>query len=205
MDAYGIGKDRSDTYEEMVERILSTVRRGLNVCAAFYGHPGVCANPTREAIRRARSEGYKARMLPGISAEDVLIADLNVDSAYGWQSFEATDFLIRKRLVDTTGSVIVWQIGMIGVDTYFKKLDAWNPVGVALLQETLEKLYSPKHKVIVYEASPYPTCDPIIQEMALADLTKARITTMSMLYIPPKKRAPIDRSMLARLEKTVAN
>src|SRR5437016_5801751 len=43
---YGEGKDRLLTYEEMIERILSAVRQGLDVCAAFYGHPGVCAYPT---------------------------------------------------------------------------------------------------------------------------------------------------------------
>jgi uncharacterized protein YabN with tetrapyrrole methylase and pyrophosphatase domain len=203
-DAYGSGKDRSDTYEEMTERILAPVRAGLNVCAAFYGHPGVCAHPTREAIRRARLEGYKARMLPGISAEDALIADLNVDSAFGWHSTEATYFLIHKRQVDTSGSLILWQIGMIGVADYSTSLEAWNPGGVKLLQSVLRDIYSPRHKVIVYEASPYPNCDPVIQEVSLANLMKARITTHSTLYIPPRKRPVIDQKMVNRLKRTLS-
>ena len=69
-DCYAVGKDRLDTYEEMVERILAAVRRDLKVCVAFYGHPGVFAYSPHEAIRRAQAEGFSAKMLPGISAED---------------------------------------------------------------------------------------------------------------------------------------
>src|SRR5437660_3789209 len=61
---YAPGKLRSETYEEMVEAILSAVREGLEVCAVFYGHPGVFGFPPHEAIRRARSEGFPAQMLP---------------------------------------------------------------------------------------------------------------------------------------------
>jgi precorrin-2 methylase len=66
---YAEGKPRIDTYHAMVERILSCVRSGLLTCAAFYGHPGVFVYPSHEAIRRARSEGYTAKMLPGALAD----------------------------------------------------------------------------------------------------------------------------------------
>src|SRR5262245_8423545 len=46
LDLYEYGKPRRRTYREMVERILAEVRRGLNVTAAFYGHPGVFADPS---------------------------------------------------------------------------------------------------------------------------------------------------------------
>src|SRR5690242_4178786 len=59
---------RRAIYDEMVERILAEVRQGKKVCVVFYGHPGVFARATHEAIRRARSEGFPARMLPGVSA-----------------------------------------------------------------------------------------------------------------------------------------
>src|SRR5262245_31948317 len=75
---YGPGKPRGTSYAEMVERILAFVREGLKVCVALYGHPGVFAYPGHEAVRRARSEGYAARMVPGISAEDCLFADLGI-------------------------------------------------------------------------------------------------------------------------------
>src|SRR5207247_3467930 len=76
---YGEGKPRAESYNEMIEFVLSHVRAGVLVCGAFYGHTGVCAYPPHESIRRARAEGYAAWMLPGISVEDCLFADLGVD------------------------------------------------------------------------------------------------------------------------------
>ena len=63
-DCYIHGEPRNYAYDRMVERILSYVRRGLNVCVVFYGHPGV--HPGHESIRRACMEGFSACILPGI-------------------------------------------------------------------------------------------------------------------------------------------
>ncbi len=76
IDAYAVGRPRERSYEKMVVRILAAVRAGERVVAVFYGHPGVFADPPHEAIRRARREGFPARMQPGISAEDCLVAEL---------------------------------------------------------------------------------------------------------------------------------
>ena len=80
---YQPADDRQIVYLKMVERILSCVREGLNVCVVAYGHPGVFAFPLHELIRRARLEGFEARMLPGVSSEDCLFADLNIDPDLG--------------------------------------------------------------------------------------------------------------------------
>ena len=108
---YEVGKDRMITYRQMVAAMIEAVRAGKLVVGAFYGHPGVFAWPSHESVRQATAEGYRAVMLPGISAEDCLFADLNVDPAtHGCQSYEATDFLLNGRVVDPTSSVILWQI-----------------------------------------------------------------------------------------------
>jgi precorrin-6B methylase 1 len=85
------GEPHNYAYDRMVERILSYVRRGLNVCVVFYGHPGVFVHPGHESIRRARIEGFSACILPGISAEDCLFAELGIDPSKNGQSFEATE------------------------------------------------------------------------------------------------------------------
>ena len=41
MRHYQEAKHRKDSYESMIEEVLSSVRDGKKVCAAFYGHPGV--------------------------------------------------------------------------------------------------------------------------------------------------------------------
>ena len=50
------------TYEEMVDVMVETVRAGKTVCAVFYGHPGVFVLPTHRAIATLRAEGFKAMM-----------------------------------------------------------------------------------------------------------------------------------------------
>lgn len=190
-------QQRIETYREMVARILTEVRRGLNVCAVFYGHPGVFADPAHSAIKQARQEGFRAQMLPGISAEDCLFADLGLDpSRNGCQSFEATDFLIRQRKFDPTSALILWQIAFIGNLGFYRE----NLHGLNILTEVLQAHYESDHKVIIYEAAVYyPVCEPVIQQIPLFELSKAHITKVSTLYIPPRAPAPLDKAMMIRL------
>jgi uncharacterized protein YabN with tetrapyrrole methylase and pyrophosphatase domain len=195
---YEQGKDRRASYFAMVERILSEVRRGLKVCAAFYGHPGVFVNPSHEAIRQARVEGFDARMLPGISAEDCLFADLGLDPAScGCQSFEATDFLVYKRQFDTRSALILWQIGIIGDLTYNRSPNTAR--GLQVLTERLLQFYDPKHNTIIYQASMYPICDSVLESVPLERLPETPATQMSTLYVPPKSLSIPDPQVLQQL------
>jgi uncharacterized protein YabN with tetrapyrrole methylase and pyrophosphatase domain len=197
-DCYAENKDRLQSYDEMVERILEKLRLNLEVCVLFYGHPGVFVNPSHRAIARAREEGFEAVMLPGISAEDCLFADLGVDpSLTGCQSFEATDFLVFKRNVDARSALILWQIGVIGNLNF--NLETRNGGSINLLVEYLQGFYPSSHQVVVYEAAQYALCKPVIQHVSLAQLENAPINAISTLYIPPSEPSLPDEEMLARL------
>jgi uncharacterized protein YabN with tetrapyrrole methylase and pyrophosphatase domain len=185
LDCYAQGKPRSDSYKEMTERTLTYVRQGLNVCVIYYGHPGVFVNPSHESIRRARAEGFSARMLPGVSAEDCLFSDLGIDpSTRGCQNFEATYFLLHTPRFDTSSHLILWQIGMIGDFTY--NLNRDNKPSLTVLADFLKKYYDPNHEVFIYEASLYVICEPFIQRLPLSKLPDAYNNYHSTLYIPPK-------------------
>ncbi len=185
-DCYKVGKDRMETYVEMVERILTRVRQGIEVCAAFYGHPGVFVWASHEAIRRARQEGYNARMLPGISAEDCLFADLGFDPGQnGCRSFEASHFLGYRCKVDTSCPLILWQIAAVGDPTFHTKT---NRRGLHLLIDVLRREYGEEHEVVVYEAAQYPVADPIILRAPLGQVPDLDITLGSTLFVPPKAR-----------------
>ncbi len=191
---------RRETYQEMVAQILLEVRQELNVCAVFYGHPGVFADPAHAAIKQARLEGFPAQMLPGISAEDCLFADLGLDPGKnGCQSFEATDFLIRRRKFDTTSALILWQIMMIGNVGFYEQAE--SPLrGLTVLTEVLESYYGSEHEVTVYEAAVYyPVCQPIFQKIPLGKLPQANVTPISTLYVPAKDFAALDYEIMARL------
>jgi uncharacterized protein YabN with tetrapyrrole methylase and pyrophosphatase domain len=194
---YSPGEDRALAYAAMVEEMLKPVRRGRDVCVAFYGHPGVFVNPSHDAIRRAREEGFEARMLPGVSADACLFADLGVDpSEFGCQSYEATDLLARARPIDASAALIIWQIGVVGNLTYVPKGDLTH---IPLLVEFLERYYPSDHEVVCYEAALYPVCEASIQRCPLSSLDDAEISPMSTLYIPPAVERPADPLMRRRL------
>jgi uncharacterized protein YabN with tetrapyrrole methylase and pyrophosphatase domain len=202
---YAVGKNRQETYCEMAEKIVEAVREGQEVCAVSYGHPGIYADPFRESVQRARAEGFPATMLPGISAEDCLFADVSIDLAKsGCRSYEATDFLIHRRGIDPTSSLILWQIGVIAMLGIKEQSSVWNEEGLAILLDTLLEVYRPDHEVVLYEASRFAVCDSIIERVALANVSRARVTTTSTLYIPPMIEARVDEAMLRRLGATPA-
>ena len=181
----------------MVEEILSWVRQDLDVCTAFYGHPGVFVGPSHEAIRRARAEGYPARMLPAISAEDCLFADLGVDPGeVGCQSFEATDFLLRERAADPSVPLVLWQISVIGEHETNAET---NRAGLRVLAERLAETYGAGHQAVLYEASPFPVGGPLVEPVRLGDLPEAEVTPLATLYVPPAEPSRSSPRMFERL------
>jgi Tetrapyrrole (Corrin/Porphyrin) Methylases len=196
---YEQGKERREIYGSIVDEIVSRVRAGLAVCAALYGHPGVFAWPGHEAIRRLRGEGFQARMLPGISAADCLVADLGIDpAATGCQSYEATDFLVRRRTIDTGALLILWQVGLVG-EWHFDRIPSMR--GLPLLIERLLALYPSQHETILYEASPYPVCDAAVQRLPLAAVADAEMSPVVTMVLPPRDEPEFDRDMLERVRE----
>jgi len=194
---YREGVPRRRIYDDMVEEILSAVRAGGRVCAVFYGHPGVYVQPSHEAVRRARDEGFEARMLPAVSAEDCLVADLGIDpGAHGWQSWDATGFLLHGVRPDPTAGLVLWQVDGIG------KLD-WNldpdPRGLHALAEVLAELYPPEHELVFYRASIYPILDGEATRVPLRELAALGSPPAPTLYVRPLPPRAVDPAMAARL------
>lgn len=183
---YDDGKDRSVTYEEMVEAILTPVREGKNVVAAFYGHPGIYVSPSFEAIKRARAEGYRSFMQPGISAEACLFADLGIDPAInGLLSYEASEWLVFSHKLDPSCSVILWQVDCVGDITY--QSEGYDCKNVPVLQENLLRYYDSNHLAYLYQAAVLPVGRPKVWPVKIGNLysTLRRHYTAGTLYIPP--------------------
>jgi len=190
---YSVDRPRVETYREMVEVIISWVRRGLDVCVALYGHPGVFVDPSHDAVGQARAEGFEARMIPGVSAEDCLIADIGFDPGRGGlHSYEASEFLLYDRVADPSVHLILWQVGALGE---MRARMGAHPEALRILTDRLEEPYGPDHEVVLYEASPFPIGGPIIQRVRLADLASADVAPMSTLYVPPARGPNLDARM----------
>lgn len=195
---YGDDKDRRQTYREMEAAIVSAVHQGQNVCAVFYGHPGVFADVPHAAISKLRAAGYSARMEPGISAEDCLIADLGMDPGKrGCQSMECTQFLVYQRQIDPTAMLILWQIGLVG-DLSCKRFDT-TPEKLQVLVDKLCRWYAPEHPAIVYEAPVLAIHQHRAEEVRIRDLPACRFSQVSTLVIPPQGDLLPDHEALAAL------
>lgn len=190
---------RIQCYQAITDYILATLRKDMHVCVVLYGHPIIFSQPALEAVLKAQDEGYYAKFLPGISAEDCLFADLLIDPGrYGCQSFEATDFLLYRRKYDPCCVLILWQIGFIGLLGHDENYD--NSTGIKLLLEYLSPSYSLEHQVIVYEAAVYPGFDPRIDKVILKTLPQVGLSKISTLCIPPATQGILDEKILEKLK-----
>lgn len=201
---YGDNKDRRTTYLEMETRIMEEVRNGKDVCAVFYGHPGVYADVPHYTIELARSEGYEARMDPGISADACAYADLGLDPGRrGVQTMEATQFLVYNRHIDPTAMLLLFQVGLVGDLTCTQFTT--NSDRLAVLVDKLCRWYSPEQEVILYEATQIAVSPHREERIKLKDLPKARTEQITTLVIPPADDLTPDEKSLAMLGMTAAD
>jgi uncharacterized protein YabN with tetrapyrrole methylase and pyrophosphatase domain len=189
-DLYRPARQRASIYESIVSYILEHVRQGLVVCVVLYGHPGVFAIPGHEAIRRARASGHRAEMIPGISAEDCLFADIGLDpGTQGLQSYEATDFILRPREFDVFTPLVLWQVGVVGQLGY---PPGSNGDALDFLIRRLQSRYGPHHAVTLYEASEFPIGRARMDTVRLAALREAALSPLTTLYVPPLGSPSLD-------------
>lgn len=195
---YGEHKDRRLTYREMQQEIFSALEQGNRVCAVFYGNAAVFADVPHTAIRRAREAGYHAELLPGVSAADCLYADLGLDPGKrGMQSFEATQFLLYQRQIDTSALLILWQVGVVG-DASCKEFST-TAQRVQILVDKLLRDYPSEHQVVIYEAATLAIKPPRIDYVALQQLADIPLSQISTLVVPPVGRAEPDAQVLKQL------
>jgi hypothetical protein len=194
-DLYAVGKSRRQTYRQMTTRIVTAVKAGARVCVAFYGHPGVFVQATSTAVRSVRRLGAAARVVPAISADGCLYADLGLDpSVSGIQAFEATDFLLYRRRIDPTSSLLLWQIGVLGETTTRDPRLPYRSDRMRVLVRRLRRHFPRGHPAVLYEASTFPSRPPIIRRVRLEALADTQIRPLMTLYVPAlSNRAPDPR------------
>jgi hypothetical protein len=128
-------------------------------------------------------------MLPAVSAEDCLFADLGVDPAtHGCASFDATTFLARERPVDTSAALVLWQVAAVLESRAV--VAGGHGRNLPLLAERLLAAYPPEHEVVLYEASPFPAVQPSVLRLTLAGLAASSPTPQATLYVPPVDSDP---------------
>lgn len=169
------------------------------MCVVFYGHPGAFVYPAHEAIRLAREEGFRARTLPGVSADANLFADLGVDPGVsGVQGYEATNFVLNKYRFDTSAGLVLWQVGLFGY-AYWSAHYEPNRERLKVLADYLASHYGSEHEVVLYEASEFALGTPEVNRVPLSGLSQAAMSGVATLYVPPKTQPSTDMEMARQL------
>ena len=193
-DLYIENDSRNKNYALIIEKILEEHKRYKNLCVLIYGHPTVFAFPGLEAIKRIEAKGSFAKVMPGISSEDCLFADLRINpGSRGCISLEATEFLLYDRAIDPSYHVIFWQIGQIG-NTGLPEAGLNRRV-LSCFCERVQSIYAGDVDVILYEASLYPNIPAKISKQKISELASMEINTISSLYLPPTREMKEDKTI----------
>jgi len=182
--AYDEFTERQGVYSAMADHIIDAVRGGIELCVVFYGHPAVFVDSTHMARKVLSAEGYSVQMLPGISAEDCLFADLGIDPGEsGCQSYEATQFLLNYHQVHTGAYLLLWQIGLTA--THLLRSLRLNGQGISAIVQLLSQWYPTDHLICIYEAATLPGQLPRMQWLPLSELNNVMLQHWSTLVVPP--------------------
>lgn len=189
---------RLTSYKKIKNKILSDTSIFNFIAVVLYGHPTIFADPGLLAINEAKTMGIDTLILPSISAQDVLFADMGIDPGmHGCVHVDATEFLIYDKKPNISMHVCIWQIGMIGNIAPPQKKQVINNVDV--LVKKLSQYYPQDFEIYIYEASLYPGVDFKLIKCKLRDLEKQNISTLSTLYIPPFEEGNINEEMMRLL------
>lgn len=185
---YGAATNRQHSYQAISDYILDALEEDKSLCVVLYGHPSVFATPALDAVSRAKTAGIDCQILPGISAEDCLFADLAIDPGdRGCLSFEASYFLLYQPTFTHQCHLVLWQAAVIGMQGHPPEDHDPRP-GLALLSQYLLTFYPEKHPIVSYQAAQYPQFSPIIKVIQLGQLATEVIPRLATLYIAPHGR-----------------
>lgn len=204
---YREGKDRRQTYQQMIDTVIDALRSGKHVVAVFYGHPGVFAMAPHKMVSQAIAKGFAAHMEPSISAEDCLYADMGIDPGkVGCLHFETSQFMLYHHAIDPSAYLILWQIGLAG-DVAAKQYTT-DPRFRGLLVEQVAAHYPMEHQVALYEAPTLPIHEPRIEWLPLSELQQAEVFQHSTLVVPPATKLQRNNDMtdkIAALQQVIAD
>lgn len=163
---------------EIADVVLSELRAGKSVCAAFLGRTG-SASEMQHALRAAATEGYPVHIEPGISAEDCLLADLGIDpNRYGCQHYETRQLILYRRSLDSSAYLILWQTAL--ALCHVNRIEYWQ-----LLIDVLAEDYPLDHKIIIYTQGMVSGQEARVETIELRFLGRLNIAAHMTIVVPP--------------------
>ncbi len=194
------GEARLPKYNLIAAKVLEAALDHPPISFAIAGHPLVFVLPTRLITAVADQLGLRVKVLPGISAFDCMIVDLQIDPGMlGVQMFEATGLLLQERELQPDVLCFLWQIGAIETGLFTRSRSVLGRF--ARLQKHLLKFYPGDHQVKLVYSSSHPLAAATVLEFSIEEmhLHAAEIHPGATLYIPPAATPKLKDLELAEL------
>ena len=199
MYLYDEGRERRETYVEMAALVLDGALDDPPVSFASYGHPQVYVYPTQLVRAGAAALELGVRVLPGVSALDTILIDLDFDPGpRGLQMYEATDALARRRPLQPDVPCLLWQVSAIETGLYTRQRG--NAARFERLQEYLLTIYPAEHPVTMVLSASYQLLDAWRETFPLGELADklAGGLQAGTLFIPPAEVRPVSDPQVLR-------
>jgi precorrin-3B methylase len=196
---------RGDTYRRMASRVLENTGKGLPpVCFLTSGHPTMLVTPTQILLAEAASKNLRVKVIPGVSALDNIFADIGFDPGpRGFQSYEATDLLLRGVNLNSEVPLFIWQVGSIGTFLYSSRKS--KPEQFVDFKNYLGRYYTSDHPCFLLRSSTFPFTKSECIGLTIGTLEDlgSKLTLMHILFIPPNfSSTSYDDTLLQKARST---
>jgi tetrapyrrole methylase family protein/MazG family protein len=189
---YSEGEPRALTYERMADLVLQSAEEDPPVSLAVYGHPLLLVTPSRLLRERALERGLRVKAVPGVSAIDCLIVDLDLDPGeQGLVMYEANFLLVHRPELDPTVPCLVWQAGAVGTRVHTSRPS--RPERFDELRDYLLDSYGAGHMVALAVSATSPLVDPDVVWVPLRELAESHdvFSGLTTLFVPPVRRRDV--------------
>jgi tetrapyrrole methylase family protein/MazG family protein len=197
---YEPGKSRLPTYHKMAEVVLQAAQEEPPVAFAVYGHPMMFVLPTRIIGEKALELNLRVKVLPGISALDCLMIDLNFDPGRnGLVQYDTTYALLYQPKLNPTVPCLLWQPG--AVESAIHIITPSRPERFERLKAYLLQFYPADHMVAFAQSARNPLVYAQIIWVSIGGIPNAHETIHGLvtLFIPPASKPTIRDHELMRL------
>ena len=197
---YRVGMHRPDMYRRMATVVLDTAREGPGVVMLAPGSAVVIDLVTQLVLDGARDAGLRARVLPGISSIESVLAEVQYDVSAGVQVVLAQKLVLQRKVLDPTVAAIVMQ------PAYFDTLHfAGAPCSRSgrfdALEEQLARTWSRDVPMALVITPTHGEPAASVFWLRLGSLGRAHraLSPRHTLFIPPERAAPVDDAFAARI------
>ncbi|QDP73711.1 hypothetical protein FOG18_13715 (plasmid) [Legionella israelensis] len=186
-------KLRKNSYDSICQEIIRVTKLHKSTSFITYGHPLFLSNLSKQLIEKIEEKypSVLVEILPGISSLDTMLCDLRVDPVNGGlQAYEATDFINSHYQINSDSHLILWQIGIAGIQTIVQDEEelidnCQKKQALLKIQQKLLSIYQETHPVTLYVASIYPSIPFKKIDIPLFKLDGVNIPRLATAYIPP--------------------